>query len=123
MGWSGSSDAAKKPSHSAKELTNYGVGTHNNTMKNNGIPVQSVAKAKSPKHSKHSTGSSFNNTTTVQSYEPKNYNELYNVRVNAQFKMEEEDMEDVFGENRFRRFYEREEIDAEAMNTAVTITN
>ena len=125
MGWSGSSEQTKKSySKAAKKPAKYGVPAQNtNAMEHNDISAWLAVKAKTTKTSPNSTGSLLHNTTTVQSYEPKTFDELYNVRVNAQFVMEEEDMDDVFGENRFRNFYNREEIDAEAMNTAVTITN
>ena len=48
-----------------------------------------------------------------------NFDDIYNIRHNLQSEMNELDMDSVFGDNEIRKFYNRNDIDNESMNTAV----
>ena len=51
-----------------------------------------------------------------------NVEHIHKIKTYPKYKLNEKDKDEIFGEeNGFREYYEKPEIDNEAMNTAVTI--
>ena len=77
-------------------------------------PIDKYDKAKKP----HSDTINMLAANSYQHHQT-NFEDIYKIRHNLRSEMNELDMDSVFGDNEIRKFYNRNDIDNESMNTAV----